>query len=396
MSKFKKLKSFSLDETVEKSKFDFCKNLKWFLIAPLVIILVGIILLCTVGFNLGIDFTGGSNMTIFIDEKGAYSETKLDADKDAKIIKKKIQDVLNKHDLKITTLQSTTIDAEDLGISKGSAIIVKYQNDNSLVTNDQIRIELLKAFGYITEADGDVDVGNIGEFDKAVLVQNGDVTTASASAELMMKSFLKIRHCSFRLMKSFIALLVAVALILIYIAIRFEFTSGLAAILALFHDILVTASVVLICRIQVNVAFIAALITILGYSINNTIIIFDRMRDKTKIAKNSNEKIDNKIIANNAVKETMLRSILTGITTFIMIFMITVIGVADIREFAFPIMVGILAGFYSSVFMTPGLWAIAYRPRKRKKKNNSSGKKKPEALEEEFEETAEDVEIANA
>ena len=92
----------------------------------------------------------------------------------------------------------------------------------------------------------------------------------------------------------------------------------------------------------------------------------------------------------------MLRSILTGITTFIMIFMITVIGVADIREFAFPIMVGILAGFYSSVFMTPGLWAIAYRPRKRKKKNNSSGKKKSEALEEEFEETAEDVEIANA
>ena len=382
------MKSFSLDETVEKSKFDFCKNLKWFLIAPLVIILVGIILLCTVGFNLGIDFTGGSNMTIFIDEKGAYSETKLDADKDAKIIKKKIQDVLNKHDLKITTLQSTTIDAEDLGISKGSAIIVKYQNDNSLETeeieaiNDQIRLELLKAFGYITEADGDVDVGNIGEFDKAVLVQNGGVTTASASAELMMKSF--------------IALLVAVALILIYIAIRFEFTSGLAAILALFHDILVTASVVLICRIQVNVAFIAALITILGYSINNTIIIFDRMRDKTKIAKNSNEKIDNKIIANNAVKETMLRSILTGITTFIMIFMITVIGVADIREFAFPIMVGILAGFYSSVFMTPGLWAIAYRPRKRKKKNNSSGKKKSEALEEEFEETAEDVEIANA
>lgn len=383
MSKFKKLKSFSLDETVEKSKFDFCKNLKWFLIAPLVIILVGIILLCTVGFNLGIDFTGGSNMTIFIDEKGAYSETKLDADKDAKIIKKKIQDVLNKHDLKITTLQSTTIDAKNLGISKGSAIIVKYQNDEEIeAINDQIRLELLKAFGYITEADGDVDVGNIGEFDKAVLVQNGGVTTASASAELMMKSF--------------IALLVAVALILIYIAIRFEFTSGLAAILALFHDILVTASVVLICRIQVNVAFIAALITILGYSINNTIIIFDRMRDKTKIAKNSNEKIDNKIIANNAVKETMLRSILTGITTFIMIFMITVIGVADIREFAFPIMVGILAGFYSSVFMTPGLWAIAYRPRKRKKKNNSSGKKKPEALEEEFEETAEDVEIANA
>ncbi len=388
MNKFKKLKNFSLDETVEKSKFDYCKNLKWFLIAPIVIILVGIILLCTVGFKLGIDFTGGSNMTIYIDGNGTQG-TKLDADKDSKQIRKKVQAVLDEHGLKITTIQNTTIDAEDLGISKGSAIIVKYQNDNSLETeeieaiNDQIRLELLKAFGYITEEDGEVTVDNLSEFAKSVLVQNGGVTTASASAELMMKSF--------------IALLVAVALILVYIAIRFEFTSGLAAILALFHDILVTASVVLICRIQVNVAFIAALITILGYSINNTIIIFDRMRDKTKSARNANEKIDNKVVANNSVRETMLRSILTGITTFIMIFMITAIGVADIREFAFPIMVGILAGFYSSVFITPGLWAIAYKPRRRKKNNSSKKSGKVESEEEEMsEEDDADVEIVNA
>lgn len=385
MTKFKKLKNFSLDEKVENTKFDFCKNLKWFLIAPIVIILVGIILLCTVGFNLGIDFTGGSNMTVYIDSTGTYG-TKLDINKDAKAIRKTVQGVLDKHGLKITTIQNTTIDAEDLGISKGNAVIVKYQNDNSLETaeieeiNDQIRLEILKAFGYVDEA-----TENLAEVGTAVLVQNGGVTTASASAELMMKSF--------------IALLVAVALILIYVAIRFEFTSGLAAILALFHDILVTGSVVLICRIQINVAFIAALITILGYSINNTIIIFDRMRDRLKTARNANEKIDNKVIANSAIKETMLRSILTGITTFIMIFMITVIGVADIREFAFPIMVGILAGFYSSVFMTPGLWAIAYKPRRRKK--NNGGKKKSAQnevveTEEVAGETEEDVEIVNA
>lgn len=395
MSKFKKLKMFSLDEKVENTKFDFCKNLKWFLIAPLVIILVGIILLCTVGFNLGIDFTGGSNMTIYADSKVEYG-LKLDAEKDAKKIKKLVQEVLDKHGLKITTIQTTTMDAADLGISKGKAVIIKYQNDNSLDTdkideiNDQIRLEILREFGYLTDKETgeeypDVSVGNLEEFETSALVINGGVTTASASAELMMKSF--------------IALLVAVVLILIYIAIRFEFTSGLAAILALFHDILVTASVVLICRIQVNVAFIAALITILGYSINNTIIIFDRMRDKLKTAKNSNEKIDNRAIANSAVKETMLRSILTGITTFVMIFMITVIGVADIREFAFPIMVGILSGFYSSVFMTPGLWAIAYKPRKRKKNNSSGKKKNVKETEESFDEeaeNAEDVEITNA
>ncbi len=356
MNKYKKKNKFSLDERIANSKFDFCKNLKWFLIAPILICVVGLIIICTLGFNLGIDFTGGSNMTVYIDADGTYTETALDINKDRAKIEELINGVLSKHDLSVTTFQDTTMNAKTLGIEKGNAVIVKYQNDNSKETseieeiNEQIRLELLKAFGYV---DSSAEVSDLSSFDEAALVTNGGVTTASASAELMMKSF--------------IALLVAVVLILIYVAIRFEFTSGLAAILALFHDILITASVVLICRIQINVSFIAALITILGYSINNTIIIFDRMRDDVKSAKQTNAKIDNNQVANRAVTSTMMRSIFTTLTTFIMIFMITVIGVADIREFAFPIMVGIIAGFYSSVFLTPGLWAIAYRPKKRKK-----------------------------
>ncbi|MGN1200995.1 MAG: protein translocase subunit SecF [Candidatus Caccovivens sp.] len=359
-------KKFSIDEKIENSKFDFCKNLKWFLIAPILIVLVGVVLLCTIGFNLGIDFTGGSNMTVFIDKDGTYG-TQYDLSKDRNEIEKKIQEVLNGYELKITTMQDTTVDVDELSIEGGSAVIVKYQNDNSLETseiekvNENIRFELLKAFGYI---DQNAELDDLSTLQNAGLVTNGGVTTASASAELMMKSF--------------IALLVAVVLILIYVAFRFELTSGLAAILALFHDILVTASVVLICRIQINVAFIAALITILGYSINNTIIIFDRMRDGLKVARNAGQKIDNAQIANSAVRGTMLRSILTTLTTFIMIFMITVIGVADIREFAFPIMIGILAGFYSSCFLTPGLWAIAYRPRKKKKSVQNSDSQKKE------------------
>lgn len=162
---------------------------------------------------------------------------------------------------------------------------------------------------------------------------------------------------------------------MIYVAFRFEFTSGLAAILALFHDLLVTTSIMLICRIEINVSFIAALVTILGYSVNNTIIIFDRMRSDLKTAKQSNAKISNQEVANGAVRASFMRTILTTLTTFIMIFMVTVIGVPDIREFAFPIMIGILAGFYSATCLTPGLWAIAYRPKKNKKSNNSQPKK---------------------
>lgn len=363
--KYKRKNKFSLDEKIVGSKFQFCKNLKWLLIAPILICIVGVVLLCTVGFNLGIDFTGGSNMTIFIDAEGSYTvdNTKISTNKSEQ--ENLINSVLKKYDLSISTMQDTTIDVKDLGIDKGKAIIIKYQNDNSLETseieaiNDEIRLELLKAFGYV---DKDVELGELGEVVEAGLVTNGGVTTASASSELMMKSF--------------IALLVAIVLILVYVACRFELTSGLAAILALFHDILVTASIMLICRVQINVSFIAALITILGYSINNTIIIFDRMRDDLKVAKQMKTKINNEEIADRAIRETMMRSILTTLTTFVMIFMITVIGVADIREFAFPIMIGIVAGFYSSVFLTPGLWAIAYKPKNRKKalKKNSSEK----------------------
>lgn len=356
--KYKKTGKFSLDNMIRNSKLDVCKNLKWFLIAPLAIILVGVILLSTIGFNLGIDFTGGSNMTIYLDAESTYTidDQKWDMDKNKGEIVDLVEDVLKGHGLKLTTMQETTIDSKNFGFEDGKAIIIKYQNDKLLeseeieAVNDEIRLELLKAFGYV---DATVTLEDLDEKNEAEFVTNGGITTSTASAELMMKSF--------------IALLVAVVLILVYVAFRFEVTSGLAAILALFHDLLITASVMLMCRIQINVSFIAALITILGYSINNTIIIFDRMRDDLKAAKKAEARIDNKAIANRSVKDTMTRSLFTTITTFVMIFMVAVIGVADIREFAFPIMIGVLSGFYSSVFLTPGLWAIAYRPRKRKK-----------------------------
>ena len=121
----------------------------------------------------------------------------------------------------------------------------------------------------------------------------------------------------------------------------------------------------LIFRITINSSFIAALVTILGYSINNTIIIFDRIRENIKGG--VYEKETNSKIANISVKETMSRSVYTTLTTFITIALVAIIGVSDIRDFALPIAFGILSGFYSSVFLTPGLWAIAYRGRKKRK-----------------------------
>ena len=365
MNKMKTKKHFSIDEKLENSKFSYTKNLKYFIIAPIIITIVGIVLLCTLGFNLGFDFTGGTNMTIFVNSSEwsdeNFSEQVYDVDDDYDAICDKISKVLSDFDLTASSFQKTTISiGADRGlgyvIEDGDAVIVKFQNGNTPdeeieAQNDEIRLALLKEFGFV---GNDVSLDSGFDFESnanSALVANGGVTTASASTELMMKSFL--------------ALFVAIIVILIYVAIRFEITSGLAAILALIHDVIITGSVMLICRIQINTAFIAALITILGYSINNTIIIFDRIRENLKLSKNLG-KVDNNAIANKAVSSTMMRSVLTTLTTFIMIFFITVIGVSDIQQFAFPIMVGIIAGFYSSVFLTPGLWAIAYKPSKKR------------------------------
>ena len=367
-----KMKRFSIDERLEKSKFSYSKNLKYFIIAPIIIVVVGIILLCTLGFNLGFDFTGGTNMTIYMNDSSSTSGEKfsdqsydLSKDEDYAEASQKIEKVLGLFGLTSSAIQKSEFNVNaDAGygftISDGDAILVKFQNgdsDDIEDLNNRIRLAFLVEFGYVDGLTTEevVDIQNAEDYlddaEYSALVINGGVTTANATTELMMKSFL--------------ALFVAIVVILIYVAFRFELTSGLSAILALFHDVLVTASVMLMCRVEINTAFIAALITILGYSINNTIIIFDRIRENVKMSKNLG-KIDNYAIADRSVSSTMMRTVLTTLTTFVMIFFITVIGVADIREFAFPIMVGILAGFYSSVFLTPGLWAIAFHPSKKK------------------------------
>ena len=359
----KKKSRFSIDALIENSKFSFTRNLKYFIIAPIIIIVVGIVLLCTLGFNLGFDFTGGTNMTIYLNDSTSgssnYSEQRYDLEEDYDEVVDKINKVFDNYDVNISSIQTTEINIDaDRGYSftivNGDAIIIKFQNGSLTdeeeinAQNEEIQLALLKEFGYF---DANATILDLTSNEFAAFVANGGITTASATAELLMNSF--------------IALIVAVVLILIYVAIRFEITSGLAAIMALFHDILITTSFMLIFRIPINTPFIAALITILGYSINNTIIIFDRIRENVKLSKNLG-KIDNYAIADGSVRSTMMRTILTTLTTFIMIFFITVIGVSDIQQFAFPIMIGILAGFYSSNFLTTGLWAIAYKPSKRK------------------------------
>lgn len=164
------------------------------------------------------------------------------------------------------------------------------------------------------------------------------------------------------------AVVVGIALILVYISFRFkDYRFGTSAVIALAHDILVMLSVYAIFRIPLNNSFIAAMLTIVGYSINDTIIIFDRIRENKAKFGLKNHRDANITLVDESISQTIGRSIATSITTVIMVVLLFVLGKESVKEFAFPLMIGIVAGTYSSIFIASPIW---YELTNRKSKKN--------------------------
>ncbi|MBR5420606.1 MAG: protein translocase subunit SecD [Lachnospiraceae bacterium] len=161
--------------------------------------------------------------------------------------------------------------------------------------------------------------------------------------------------------ESLTAIVVAALCMLIYIWFRFsDIRFGASAVCALLHDVLVTLTFYAIVRYSVSSTFIACMLTIVGYSINATIVIFDRVREN--LTENETRKSKNKLtldaIVNQSVTQTLSRSIFTSLTTVIMVVMLFILGVSSIREFALPLIIGIICGTYSSVCVTGALWKV--------------------------------------
>ena len=180
-----------------------------------------------------------------------------------------------------------------------------------------------------------------------------------------------------------VATVLATILMLIYIWIRFrDFSFAAGSILALLHDVFIVISCYAIFRWSVGSTFIACILTILGYSINATIVIFDRIRENKSILPKSTAKEE---LINKSVTETLTRSIYSSLTTFMTIFILFLMGVPSIREFALPIMVGIVAGTYSSVFLSSVFWYLLSnkfdKKIEEKKAENAKKKKKTKKVE---------------
>ncbi|NOZ09389.1 MAG: protein translocase subunit SecF [FCB group bacterium] len=143
------------------------------------------------------------------------------------------------------------------------------------------------------------------------------------------------------------AILVALILILIYIAFRFDFYYAIGAVVALLHDILVTLGIFSLLNLEINLEIIAAFLTIVGYSLNDTIVVFDRIRENIKAL--SREKLEN--IVNTALNGTLSRTIITSFTTLIVVLILFIIGLSIIQLFAFALIIGVVVGTYSSIYI---------------------------------------------
>ncbi|OMH35355.1 protein translocase subunit SecF, partial [Bacillus thuringiensis] len=178
---------------------------------------------------------------------------------------------------------------------------------------------------------------------------------------------------------AFIAVLIASAVIILYVSIRFRFTYALSAVLALLHDAFVMVVMFSIFQLEVDLTFIAAVLTIIGYSINDSIVTFDRNRELYKQKKRVRDIKDLEEIVNASIRQTLGRSINTVLTVLFPVIALLIFGSESLRNFSFALLVGLIVGTYSSVFVASQIWLMLENRRLKKGKN----KKKVEKVESE-------------
>ena len=290
---------------------NFIGNKKIFFILSAVIIIAGIVAYAAFGgLNLDLDFKGGTSIRMNIGKEFA--------DEDIKAI---IAEVAG----------NQTVQIQKSGEAKTEVDIRTLELETE--KRDQI-IEKIKE-KYSLQQSAVLEATNV---------------SASASTQLISDAFKAIAW--------------AVLFMLIYITIRFNFRSGISAIVGLVHNILVMLSVYAIFRLPVNSSFIAAVLTIVGYSINDTIVVFDKIREN---GKNDRRSAFGEV-ANYSLNQTLTRTLYTSVTTLVTILALYILGVDSIREFALPIIIGVVVGTYSSICISTPIWVVLRSIKTGKKK----------------------------
>lgn len=281
------------------------------MVSAAIMALALILSLCGLGINYGIDFTGGLSMQYTMG--GEYNKADVDA-------------IL-------------------AGMDIGAYTLTEQGSDEI-----NIRIKEISQEG-VQAVQADFEAALTAQYPGAQPI--GDVNYVGPVAGKTL------------LTNAFTSVLLAGVLMLIYIAIRFDLNSGLAAVFGLLHDVLMMLAFMVLLRsvVQMNSSYIAAMLTIVGYSINNTIVIFDRIRENVrKLPAAPKEEVVNK-----SIRECLGRTINTTLTTLMTIVTLYILGVDSIREFALPIIIGIVSGVYSANMINGYVWAFLEEKKRQRK-----------------------------
>ncbi|KAA0258678.1 protein translocase subunit SecF [Deferribacter autotrophicus] len=281
------------------TKIDFMGKARLFFLVSGVAVLLSIILIFTKGFNLGIDFAGGTVVQV-------------------KFEKAPQLDVLRKN---IKKLNLGDVVIQNFGNDREVLIrIEKSDKDLNMVANDVKKV-LSETFK-----------------DNKFQVDRVEQVGPQVGSELKRKATL--------------AVIYALIGILIYVTIRFEFIFSVGAVLALFHDVIITLGVFSFAGKEINLPIVAAVLTIVGYSLNDTIVVYDRIRERIKA---SAGKFSFSELINRSINETLSRTLLTSFTTFLAVLALYIFGSEVIRNFAFSLLIGIIVGTYSSIGIASSL-----------------------------------------
>ncbi|MDK2802266.1 MAG: protein translocase subunit SecF [Oscillospiraceae bacterium] len=316
-------------------KIDFIGKKNIFFTISIILILITIISSILFGVNLDIKFTGGSIST--------YS---YEGDIDLENFKTAVKESVNQE---FTVRQTENI------LTNTKSIII------SLASKNGISNELQNSLNSRLDKDF--------EENKIELI-NSDNVRADIGKEFFLKSI--------------VAVIFAAIIMIMYISFRFKkisgWSAGVVAVIALIHDLIIVFGVFVIFKISINDNFIAVLLTILGYSINDTIVIYDRIRENKKLF---GGKLNSKDLVNLSINQSLRRSITTTLTTVVAMLIVsifaTIYGLNSINSFAFPIIIGMISGVYSTIFIAGPLWVL-WQDRNSQTSKNKRVKKKTKKL----------------
>ncbi len=294
----------------EKKTINFLTKRKAFFGLSIAVILIGFVVMginqsqMGMPLNYSLDFVGGTSTTMTLNEDMSIEEI------DAQIVPM-IEEITGDGNVQTTK------------VAGSNQVIIKTRTLN---------VEERQEFSEVMVTNFGVDAGSI----------TAETISATISSEMQADAVK--------------AIVVSTLLMLLYIWLRFkDIRFGASAVAALVHDVLVVLAFYAIVKISVGNTFIACMLTIVGYSINATIVIFDRIRENLKEMRHKNDLQD---LVNKSISQTLSRSIFTSLTTFFMVAALEVFGVSSIREFALPLIAGIICGTYSSICLTGALWFV--------------------------------------